>query len=291
MTEARLTDVEFQLLRRLVYTQTGITLGSRKKALLQARLAGRLRELGMTSFLAYYRYLRTTANQQEELQQLVNCVATNTTAFFREPVHYNFLAQLLLPAWRRQAVRNAAPRLRLWSAGCSTGQEAYSLAAVVHRVLGDHPQLDAKILATDISSRALATAKAARYSDALNSIPAAWRGSFVSVRSGDQRYLTVMPAVRSRVTFRLLNLLAPRLPFRGRFDVIFCRNVLIYFDEAGQQEVIGRLARQLATGGCLFLSLAEGLTRVPHGLTALGHSIYQNNGRSELPPKGQAGNV
>src|SRR4051812_31335450 len=112
MSEARLTDTEFQLLRRLVYTQTGITLGNRKKALLQARLSGRLRELGMSTFLAYYRYLRSATNQQEELQHLVNRVATNTTAFFREPVHFAFLAELLLPLWRRQATHGIAPRLR-----------------------------------------------------------------------------------------------------------------------------------------------------------------------------------
>src|SRR4051812_41976009 len=177
MSDARLTDTEFQLLRRLVYAQTGISLGSRKKALLQARLSGRLRELGLSTFLSYYRYLGAAKNQQEELQHLVNRVATNTTAFFREPVHFTFLADVLLPAWRRQMARNSAPRLRLWSAGCSTGQEAYSLAAVVHSVLGDSPQLDAKILATDISSRALWVAQEARYSTPLAAIPARWRSS------------------------------------------------------------------------------------------------------------------
>jgi chemotaxis protein methyltransferase CheR len=288
MSEHRLSDIEFQLLRRLVYTQTGITLGIRKKALLQARLSGRLRELGMASFLSYYRYLRTASNQQEELQHLVNRVATNTTALFREPVHFDFLAELLLPAWRRQVARSSAPRLRLWSAGCSTGQEAYSLAAVLHSFLGEGARSDAKILATDVSSRALAVAKAARYSDSLAVVPPRWRGSFLSVRSGEQRYLTVAPAARARVSFRLLNLLTERLPFRGRFDVIFCRNVLIYFDEPTQQAVLARLAEQLTPGGCLVLGLAEGLTQLPPGLLALGQSIYQNTGadtglRTERP--------
>ena len=151
MNDPRLTDAEFQLLRRLVYTQTGITLGSRKKALLQARLGGRLRELGLSTFLAYYQYLRSAENQQDELQDLVNRVATNTTAFFREPIHFTFLADLLT-TWRRQVASSSAPRLRLWSAGCSTGQEAYSIAAVLHSVLCDTPRLDAKILATDVST-------------------------------------------------------------------------------------------------------------------------------------------
>ena len=286
MSEESLTDTEFQLLRRLVYAQTGITLGSRKKALLQARLSGRLRELGMTSFLTYYRYLRSAKNQQEELQHLVNRVATNTTAFFREPVHFAFLAKLLLPAWRRQTTR--APRLRMWSAGCSTGQEAYSLAAVLHSVLGSGAGLDAKILATDVSSRALAVGKAARYSESLAVIPPCWRGSFLNVRNGEQRYLTVAPAARERVSFRLLNLLTERFPFRGRFDVIFCRNVMIYFDEPTQQSVIARLAEQLTPGGCLFLGLAEGLTRIPPGLTALGQSIYQNNVQSNVHSSGHS---
>ena len=277
MSDALLTDAEFQLLRSLVYAQTGIALGDRKKALLQARLSGRLRELGMSSFLSYYRYLQTADNQQDELQHLVNRVTTNITAFFREPVHFAFLSEMLLPAWRKQVARSRAPRLRLWSAGCSTGQEAYSLAAVLHSVLGESSRVDAKILATDVSSRALAVAKAARYSEPLTVIPTSWRGSFLSVRAGEQRYLTVTPAARAWVSFRLLNLLTERLPFHGRFDVIFCRNVLIYFDEPTQQAVIARLADQLTAGGCLFLSLSEGLTRIPPGLTALGHSIYQNN--------------
>lgn len=283
MSELRLTATEFQLLRRLVYSQTGITLGSSKKALLQARLSGRLRELGMSSFLAYYRYLRSAENQQEELQHLVNRVATNTTAFFREPVHFAFLSELLLPAWRRSTAQSMAPRLRLWSAGCSTGQEAYSLAAVLHSAFADNPQLDAKILATDVSSRALETAKAACYREPLGVIPPRWRGSFLNVRSGEQRYLTVSPAARARVSFRLLNLLTDRLPFRGRFDVIFCRNVLIYFDEPTQQGVIERLAAQLTPGGCLFLGLSEGLLRIPPGLSPLGQSIYQSHGPSPLP--------
>ena len=287
MSELQLTDPEYQLLRRLVYTQTGITLGNRKKALLQARLSGRLRELGLPSFLAYYRYVRAALNQQEELQHLVNRVATNTTAFFREPVHFRFLAESLLPAWQRQVARDRAPRLRLWSAGCSTGQEAYSLAAVLHSFLGEGARLDAKILATDVSSRALAMAKAARYSDPLAVIPPGWRGSFLSVRSGEQRYLTVTPAARARVSFRLLNLLTERLPFRGRFDVIFCRNVLIYFDEPTQHAVIARLAEQLTPRGCLVLGLAEGLTQIPAGLVALGQSIYQNTGQPEEKPDGQ----
>lgn len=242
-----------------------------------------------SSFLSYYRYLQTADNQHDELQHLVNRVTTNITAFFREPVHFTFLAQMLLPAWQRQVARSRAPRLRLWSAGCSTGQEAYSLAAVLHSVLGESSRVDAKILATDVSSRALAIAKAARYSEPLSVIPTSWRGSFLSTRSGEQRYLTVTPAARAWVSFRLLNLLTERLPFRGRFDVIFCRNVLIYFDEPTQQAVIARLADQLNPGGCLFLSLSEGLTRIPPGLTALGHSIYQNNRPPEEPrPRSQS---
>ena len=123
-------------------------------------------------------------------------------------------------------------------------------------------------------------ASEARYHEPLTVIPPYWRSSFISVRSGEQRYLSVVPAVRARVSFRLLNLLIDRLPFSGRFDAIFCRNVLIYFDEPTQQAVIARLAEKLTPQGCLFLGLAEGLPRVPPGLTALGQSIYQNHGQN-----------
>lgn len=277
MSEVPVSDHEFLLLRRLVYQQTGIALGPSKRALMEARLGGRLRELGLPSFFSYYRYLCSADLSREELQKLVDCITTNTTSFFREVEHFAFLADKVLPPYRLRALQQGTARLRLWSAGCSTGQEAYSLAAVVQSVFTGDPRIDAKILATDISSRAIAVAKAARYMAANAMIPPAWRGSFELRGGGEHRYMTVAKPVRDLVVVRLLNLLAPHYPFRGPFDVIFCRNVLIYFDELTRRRLLGRLMQLLTAGGYLFLGLSEGLPCLPDGLSAVGPSIYRRN--------------
>ncbi len=276
MSEIRLSDFEFQLLRRMIYQQIGIALGSSKKELVQARLASRLRELGIPNYLTYYRFLRSQKNRQVELQELVNRITTNTTTFFREKAHFKFLAEEVLPAWRRRALRQGMARLRMWSAGCSTGQEPYSMAAVVQTVLGEHSNWDIKILATDVSSRALAVAQSGRYADSYNDLPAAYREPFAAIRSGGQLTVAIPSALRMRVVFRLLNLLSERFPFKSGFDVLFCRNVLIYFDEATRTTLIRQLVAQLVPGGYLFLGMSEGLVQIPPGLAAVGQSIYRS---------------
>jgi chemotaxis protein methyltransferase CheR len=276
MIDCNVKPQEFRLLRDLVHRQIGVCLSEAKRGLLESRLRGRLRELGLTSFMSYYHHLIEQDEERAELQQLVDAITTNTTSFFREPVHFELLARELVPAWLRRQSSAHAPRIRLWSAACSTGQEAYSLAAVLRFGLHDLRGFDAKILGTDVSQRALRAARAARYPlKAAAEIPARWRGTLVRSGHGDAATLTVSEDMRALTVFQPLNLMAELYPFSGRFDAIFCRNALIYFDAATRRALIGKLLHHLAPGGYLFLGLSEPLVELPKALRVLGQSVYQ----------------
>lgn len=281
MTECSVKPTEFRLLRDLVYRQIGVCLTDAKVGLLESRLRGRLRELGLTSFLSYYHHLIEQDEERAELQHLVDAITTNTTSFFREPVHFEFLARELVPAWVRRQSSAHMPRIRLWSAACSTGQEAYSLASVLRFGLHDLRGFDAKILGTDVSQRALRAARAARYPQrAAAEIPHRWRGTLVRSGHGDAAFLTLPDDMRALTVFQPLNLMAESYPFSGRFDAIFCRNALIYFDGPTRRALIGKLLHHLAPGGYLFLGLSEPLVEPPKALRALGQSVYQKADRA-----------
>lgn len=272
MNDLVVTPREFHLLRALVQQQIGVCLNDSKRVLLESRLRRRVRELGLTSFMSYYRHLVGPDGGSDELQHLADAITTNTTSFFREPIHFELLAREIVPAWGR----SGSGRLRLWSAACSTGQEAYSLAATVRASLPRAGWFDVKVLATDVSLRALRVARAARYPlPAAAEIPSPWRGPFVRSGHGAGASLTVSDDIRSLVVFQPLNLLAPAYPFRGRLDVIFCRNALIYFDAPTKLAVVSRLLECLKPGGYLFLGLSESIVQLPPGVRAVGHSIYR----------------
>jgi chemotaxis protein methyltransferase CheR len=280
MIEGSVNPQEFRLLRDLVHRQIGVRLSDAKTGLLESRLRGRLRELGLTSFSSYYQYLVERDEDRVELQQLVDAITTHTTSFFREPVHFELLARELVPAWIRRRSSASVSRIRLWSAACSTGQEAYSIAATLRLGLPDVRSFDAKVLGTDVSQRALGVARAALYPQrAAGEIPSRWRGTLVRSGHGSAACLTVPDEVRAMVVFQPLNLMAHSYPFSGRFDVIFCRNALIYFDEATRRTLVGKLVQCLAPGGHLFLGLSEPIIELPRNLRSLGHSVYQRTDR------------
>lgn len=275
MTECSVKPQEFRLLRDLVQRQIGVCLSDAKIGLLESRLRGRLRELGLGSYLSYYHHLVERDEDRAELQHLVDAITTNTTSFFREPVHFDFLARELIPAWIRRRTIVPTPRVRIWSAACATGQEAYSLAAVLRFGLHDLRGFDAKILGTDVSQRALQAARAARYPQrAAAEVPQRWRGTLVRAGHGDAT-LTVPDDMRALTVFQPLNLMADAYPFSGRFDVIFCRNALIYFDGSTRRALVEKLVQHLAPGGHLFLGLSEPLVAPPKVLRPLGQSMYQ----------------
>jgi chemotaxis protein methyltransferase CheR len=272
-----LSDREFQLFRTLIATHSGIAFGPHKRALLQARLGRRLRTLGLATFADYHRLLIEGDPQGEELVRFINAVTTNKTQFYREPHHFAYLAERWAPAVVSRASRGGERAVRIWSAGCSTGEEPYTIAMTLADALPHAGGWSVRILASDIDTDVLKRAAAGIYSiDAAGAIPpAALKRHFLRGTGTTGRGLMrVRPAVQSLVTFRRINLLEASWPVGASFDVIFCRNVLIYFDRPTQQHVLERLAKCLKDDGVLVLGHSEGILGMMNGLRHVGHTIY-----------------
>jgi chemotaxis protein methyltransferase CheR len=249
------TDREFRLFQKLVYEHAGIHLPPVKRALLSGRLSRRIRELGLETFGAYYDFVQEQG--EEERTQLIDRITTNETSFFREPRHFEFLSREVLAGWTREP--RSRP-MRIWSAGCSTGEEPYSIAMVVHESLG---RSGAEIVATDLSTRALRDAEAGEWPmGSASQIPKPllrrymWKG--IGPNHGK---FAASPELRAMISFSRFNLNDDDAyaPLRARFDVIFCRNVLIYFDQASKTRVLANLLASLTPAGYLFVGHAESL--------------------------------
>ncbi|HLY18967.1 MAG TPA: protein-glutamate O-methyltransferase CheR [Bryobacteraceae bacterium] len=268
----RLKPGEFEAIRRLAYEKFGLDLRRGKEELVAARLSKRMRQGGFTSFAQYYEHVLGD-NTGEALIGMIDALATNHTSFLRETAHFDFLRQQVLPGLRER------PRVDLWSAACSSGEEPYSLAFTIRDQWGSEAFQKVRILATDISTKALTAAQNAAYpAERLSAVPQAWLRR-VLLR-GDGRWkgwYRVKPEVRSQVEFARLNLIEP-FTHATLFPVIFCRNVMIYFDKATQEGLVKRLAASLEPGGYLFIGHAESLTGVCHELTYVRPAIYQKPG-------------
>jgi chemotaxis protein methyltransferase CheR len=281
-----ITDREFEVFRELVHRCTGIHLGPQKRHLLVARLGRRLRALGLPSFAAYHRYLAEEDADGAELGRFVNAITTNKTDFFREAHHFRYLAERWIPGLRARAARGGERRVRLWSAACSTGEEPYTLALTLLEGLGTALGWDVRVLASDIDTECLARAASGVYTlEQVRPVPAALvRRYFLRGRGADAGRVQVRPEVRALVTFRRINFLDDPWPIRTRFDAIFCRNVLIYFDRATQQRILERLLGYLAPDGLLCLGHSEGVHGLAQGLVAVGHTIYRRAGAPARHP-------
>lgn len=267
-----LSDEAFDFIRHVVGANAGIVLGPNKRQLVQGRLARRLRELGLPTYEAYCEHVRQSG--PEELVSLINALTTNVTAFFRENHHFEALASYMLPeAMRRNA---ASRRIRLWSAGCSTGEEAYCLAIVASEVVPRTTHWDLKILATDIDSNVIAAAEAGEYPlERVAAIPhERLRRCFQKGAGEREGEVVVKPEIREMITFRTLNLLH-HWPMRGPFDVIFCRNVMIYFDQPTRERLVSRFAQLLAPDGYLCLGHSESIQPGVAPFRLVGRTIYR----------------
>lgn len=266
----------FDRIARLIYRLAGISLAPHKMEMVYARLARRLRDLRLPDFDAYCDLLDSEAGESE-VGMLVNALTTNLTAFFREAHHFDYLRDRVLPEVRRRADAGGERRLRIWSAGCSSGQEPYTLAMVTAAAFPDLRAWDARILATDIDTRMVATAKAGRYSEeVVGTIPGPLRDRHVR-RCRDERgepAAVMSDELKRLITFKPLNLLEA-WPMRGPFDAIFCRNVLIYFDRDGRRHVINKFADLLPSGAHLFLGHSESLYGVSDRFDQVGATIYR----------------
>lgn len=281
LTAFKISDTEFNQLREFIYAHTGISLSDHKRALVYARLARRLRHHGLDSFTDYYKLLTEQDSGGEELIEMINCITTNKTDFFREPHHFKFLTEHLFADARAKAAHGTR-RLRLWSAGTASGEEAYTLAMCVREAFPVHEHWDIRILATDIDTRVLARAEQGEYTlEQAERIPAALLQRYFYHGDGDNAGMVqAKPVLKELIRFRRLNFMDDPWPMRGPFDAILCRNVIIYFDRPTQRRLIERFVQLLRPQGYLLLGHSESLIDAGSRLRHMSQSVYQYLGRT-----------
>jgi chemotaxis protein methyltransferase CheR len=269
LNAAELSESQFDAISRLTYQVCGINLQAGKQGLVKTRLARRLQTVGVADFDEYLEYLaRDTSGT--EMSAMLDALTTNKTSFFREVQHFEYVRSTVLPS-----LDAGWSGLRIWSAGCSTGEEPYTLALLLHDEVPDLARRDVRILATDLSTRVLARAREGEYDQAaVEDIPPKLLNRyFTCIRTAPTRAFRVKPELQSLIRFARLNLMAP-WPMRGPFDMIFCRNVMIYFDRPTQQRLVYRYWELLRPGGHLFVGHSESLTGLEHGFRYVQPAVY-----------------
>jgi len=269
--EFSLGDDEFRFLASLIYDRTGIVVGDNKRNLVYSRLARRIRLLKLSSFRDYCDLLESSAGE-DELPETINAVTTNLTKFFREDHHFDHLRKDVVPKLFSAGRRKS--KIRLWSAGCSSGQEPFSIAMTLADSVPDLASWDAKILATDLDSNMIARLATGEYAAReIETIPPATRKKYLTGKKGDASQ-TFSNELRRLITFKQLNLLH-QWPMKGPFDIIFFRNVVIYFDVETQRDILGRMWSMLADDGYLYVGHSENLSRVTDRFSLVGRTIYR----------------
>jgi chemotaxis protein methyltransferase CheR len=266
------TERDFNTVKKLVSEQTGIHLTDAKKDLVYGRLSKRIRKLGLSSFQDYIEYVKQ--DHEQELVNFINAITTNLTSFFRENHHFGYLGNVVLP--RILEKNEQSRKIRIWSAGCSTGEEPYSIAMTILESIGHIPNWDIKILATDLDTNVIKKASAGIYSEERitgidNKRIKRW---FLKGKGDKSGFVKVSRELQDIITFRPLNLMNS-WPMQGPFDAIFCRNVVIYFDKPTQKILFDRYANILADNGTLFIGHSETLFKVSTRFKAIGNTIYQ----------------
>lgn len=279
MTESRfdikkisLSDAEFEKLRELVFKVSGISLAETKKELVVSRFTKRVKALKLQSFSEYYDLL-VSSSGFSEVQNFINSITTNKTDFFRESHHFEFLVSTFIP----QVISSGRRVVRIWSAACSTGEEPYTIAMVLAKHLVEPYNIPVKILATDIDTSVLKTAVRGVYeSGVLNTVPEEYMKKYFLRGKGESLGLfKIKDEIRQMVTFKQLNFIASEYPVTSTFDIIFCRNVIIYFNPETKRMVVNRLFRYLNDGGYIMMGHSETLFNMIEGLVYLKNTIYQ----------------
>lgn len=270
-----LKDKEFQRISTLVYKYCGITLNEGKKELVRARLAKRLRHLHLPSFDSYIDFATKDTNGAEFIS-LIDSISTNLTSFYREKQHFDYLTNICLPALEKRKSESGTKRIRVWSAGCSSGEEPYTIALTLLDYFKDKSGWDIKILATDISTKVLESAKKGVYTaDRVAPVPSDLKNRYlVKQKLGPDTYYQVKPQVKNMIFFARLNLME-QWPVKGPLDVIFCRNVMIYFDKPTQEKLVGRYWQLIEDGGLLFTGHSESLTGIEHKFKFVQPTVYK----------------
>lgn len=269
--EFPMSETDFRFIRSIAKQRTGIELGDHKREMIYSRIVRRIRALKLEDFASYCDYLE--ANPEAELTNFINAITTNLTSFFREKHHFDYLLETVIPEIKKK--NQASKRIRIWSAGCSTGEEPYSIAMTLHKALGNE-QWDAKILATDLDTNVVAHGRRGIYSrDRVEGLPdSIIQENFHRVQNGHEQSYELKDKLKSYITFNHLNLLGP-WPMKNQFDVIFCRNVVIYFSKETQRTLFDRYANTLIDNGCLFIGHSESLHGVSKRFESLGKTMYR----------------
>ncbi|QYK01515.1 CheR family methyltransferase [Shewanella psychrotolerans] len=261
-----MTMQDFEFIRNLAYQESGIVLPERKQHMVYSRLSRRVRQLKFSNFSQYCAFIQ---QHPEEMINFINALTTNLTAFFREQHHFDYLEQHLVPLWKRKSHR----RLRVWSSACSSGEEPYSIAMT----LAQHfppPNWDLKILATDLDTNVLNKANTGRYNiDSIANLPIRLQKECFEINPRENS-ASIVEQCKKLVHFKQLNLLGD-WPMKGSFDLIFCRNVLIYFDNPTKAKIIEKFRQLLSDDGHLFIGHSETLHNISQDFTLIGQTIYQ----------------
>ena len=271
-----LNTKEFNDLSSLIYGNCGINLTPAKKVMLETRLAKRIRALQMESYGEYYDYVCSDIGRREEFQFMIDEVTTNKTDFFREPAHFEYLTQEILPAIYHSQQEKGRRKINIWSAACSSGEEPYSIAMTVSDFVNKYPGTDYSVLATDLSVKVLKKASIGIYTTQdVEPVPGKYRQKFV-MKSKNPRAneVRIVPQLRSKISFRQINFLDEFFPAKRNMDIIFCRNVLIYFDNKTKEKVINRLCGNLRPGGYFFLGHSESLQGISTPLEQLWPTVF-----------------
>ncbi|QDT61523.1 Chemotaxis protein methyltransferase [Stieleria bergensis] len=287
MSEPTLSEKEFQLIRDLIYKASGINLQEGKQVMMQSRLRKRLRALNLTSYQAYYKHVTQNDPDGKEMVELINSISTNKTEFFRENHHFDFLKSTLFPQMIRDAKAGKAPRkLRIWSAACSTGQEPYSIAVTIREAFAKEFSWDFKILASDIDTNVLQHAEQGIYNphQVIGLSKYVTSRYFQTLEDGDK--IQAKPELREMIAFRRINFMDDQWPVNAKFDVIFCRNVMIYFDNSTQERLLKRFSQYQDPGKNLILGHSESLTPVGNLYQTCGKTTFIRTevNASQSPP-------
>ena len=267
--EFAFSDADFRALAQVAYEQAGIALADSKRNLVYSRLSRRLRALGLSSFRDYRAFLDENTAERESF---INAISTNLTKFFRESHHFDHLRSEVIGKFAKSHIGKSG-RLRIWSAGCSSGEEPYTIAVVIKKEIRDLDRHDIRILATDIDTEVLGRGSRGEYpGNSVDDIPRPYQEYFQATGAGDT--LAVDRQARSLVSFKRLNLME-QWPFKGTFDAIFCRNVMIYFDGPTKAKLIERYTEKLNPGGFLYIGHSESLNGSHPGLSLVGRTIYR----------------
>jgi len=271
-----INDNEFELISKLVYDQFGIKLTEKKKALVIGRLQKVLKKLGFHKFSDYYNYVINDSSKLA-ISELINQISTNYTYFYREGKHFDFFLKVALPEIIEKLKKSRSNDIRIWCAGCSSGEEAYTLAMLLMEYLDkDYRFWNAGILATDISEKALNVAKEGIYTtNEISSLPKTYIQKYFKRLNEDK--WEVSEKLRKEVTFRRFNLMNNVYPFKGEFHIVFCRNVLIYFDSITRTKIIGNIHQFLIPNGYLFIGHSESLGREQNLFKYLLPAVYKKN--------------